>query len=87
MLGQTRSVFTGQKLEGKIFFFNIITYVKVISLVFFRFGEWSRVGCRTEIAEDWYETPEDQPIMVNCSCNQLGTFAVLVDMVDLEVGL
>ncbi|CAG9865104.1 unnamed protein product [Phyllotreta striolata] len=48
------------------------------------FGEWSRVGCRTEATDDWHERTGDKPILVNCSCNQLGTFAVLVDKVDLE---
>ncbi|XP_072387451.1 protocadherin-like wing polarity protein stan isoform X2 [Diabrotica undecimpunctata] len=48
------------------------------------FGEWSRVGCRTEISDEWFETVDDGPILVNCSCNHLSTFAVLVDVVDLE---
>lgn len=47
------------------------------------YGEWSRVGCRTEIDEDWFDS--DGPLVVNCSCNHLTTFAVLVDVVDLEV--
>ncbi|XP_074026257.1 protocadherin-like wing polarity protein stan isoform X2 [Leptinotarsa decemlineata] len=48
------------------------------------FGEWSRVGCRTEMEDDWYDGHTDGPILVNCSCNHLSTFAVLVDIVDLE---
>ncbi|CAH1153853.1 unnamed protein product [Phaedon cochleariae] len=48
------------------------------------FGEWSRVGCITEIEDDWYDKHDDEPILVNCSCNHLTTFAVLVDVVDLE---
>ncbi|XP_031351868.1 protocadherin-like wing polarity protein stan isoform X2 [Photinus pyralis] len=47
-------------------------------------GEWSRVGCRTDIGEDWFDVLEDGPILVNCSCNHLSTFGVLVDVVDLE---
>ncbi|CAG9761162.1 unnamed protein product [Ceutorhynchus assimilis] len=48
------------------------------------FGEWSRVGCRTELDDNWFEVGENHPIVVNCSCNHLTTFAVLVDVVDLE---
>ncbi|KAG5887440.1 hypothetical protein JTB14_003292 [Gonioctena quinquepunctata] len=48
------------------------------------FGEWSRVGCRTEMEDDWFDEYSDEPILVNCSCNHLSTFAVLVDVVDLE---
>ncbi|KAJ8975858.1 hypothetical protein NQ317_015895 [Molorchus minor] len=48
------------------------------------FGEWSRVGCRTEIAEDWFDRYSNDPLTINCSCNHLTTFAVLVDVVDLE---
>lgn len=48
-------------------------------------GEWSRVGCRTETAEDWFDKYNDGPLLVNCTCNHLSTFAVLVDVVDLEV--
>lgn len=44
-------------------------------------GEWSRVGCRTELSENWFE---QSPLIINCTCNHLSTFAVLVDMVDLE---
>lgn len=51
----------------------------------FSFGEWSRVGCRTEINEDWLNKDDDNPLLVNCTCNHLSTFAVLVDVVDLEV--
>nr|XP_022918571.1 protocadherin-like wing polarity protein stan isoform X2 [Onthophagus taurus] len=48
------------------------------------FGEWTRVGCRTEIGENWYEESENKPLVVNCTCNHLSTVAVLVDIVDLE---
>lgn len=56
--------------------FNVICY---------SFGEWSRVGCRTELEEDWCEYYEGHPLLVNCTCNHLSTVAVLVDIVDLEV--
>jgi hypothetical protein len=49
------------------------------------FGEWSRVGCRTEVGEDWFDSYDKTPLLVNCTCNHLTTFAVLVDVVDLEV--
>ncbi|KAI5643827.1 hypothetical protein NE865_04223 [Phthorimaea operculella] len=48
------------------------------------FGEWSRVGCHTEIDYDW-SPYSDQPLLINCTCNHLSTFAVLVDEVDIEV--
>ncbi|XP_060527638.1 protocadherin-like wing polarity protein stan isoform X2 [Cylas formicarius] len=48
------------------------------------FGEWSRVGCRTEVDNDWFEKSLNEPLLINCSCNHLSTFAVLVDVVDLE---
>lgn len=54
-------------------------------LLICRIGEWSRVGCRTELAENWFDVEEETPLMVNCTCNHLSTFAVLVDVVDLEV--
>lgn len=47
-------------------------------------GEWSRVGCRTDIEENWFDKYSDSPILVNCTCNHLSTFAVLVDIIDLE---
>ncbi|XP_024946918.1 protocadherin-like wing polarity protein stan isoform X2 [Cephus cinctus] len=43
-------------------------------------GEWSRLGCTTEI-DDTTLTPDS---IVNCSCLQLATFAVLTDVLDLE---
>ncbi|XP_065166570.1 LOW QUALITY PROTEIN: protocadherin-like wing polarity protein stan [Atheta coriaria] len=48
------------------------------------FGEWSRVGCHTELDSDWFDLDSDDPLLVNCTCNHLSTFAVLVDVVDLE---
>ncbi|KAJ2938245.1 hypothetical protein O0L34_g17587 [Tuta absoluta] len=47
------------------------------------FGEWSRVGCHTEIDYDW-SPYSDEPLLINCTCNHLSTFAVLVDEVDIE---
>ncbi|KAK4875010.1 hypothetical protein RN001_011432 [Aquatica leii] len=47
-------------------------------------GEWSRVGCRTEVGDDWFDVYDKTPLLVNCTCNHLSTFAVLVDVVDLE---
>ncbi|KAI8429178.1 hypothetical protein MSG28_007715 [Choristoneura fumiferana] len=46
-------------------------------------GEWSRVGCHTEIDYDWSPYSND-PLLINCTCNHLSTFAVLVDEVDIE---
>ncbi|XP_037874856.1 protocadherin-like wing polarity protein stan [Bombyx mori] len=46
-------------------------------------GEWSRVGCHTEIDYDWSPYSEE-PLLINCTCNHLSTFAVLVDEVDVE---
>ncbi|XP_013196318.2 protocadherin-like wing polarity protein stan [Amyelois transitella] len=47
------------------------------------FGEWSRVGCHTEIDYDW-SPYSGEPLLINCTCNHLSTFAVLVDEVDIE---
>ncbi|XP_026328508.1 protocadherin-like wing polarity protein stan isoform X2 [Hyposmocoma kahamanoa] len=46
-------------------------------------GEWSRVGCHTEIDYDW-SPYSNEPLLINCTCNHLSTFAVLVDEVDIE---
>ncbi|XP_063379045.1 protocadherin-like wing polarity protein stan [Cydia fagiglandana] len=46
-------------------------------------GEWSRVGCHTEIDYDW-SPYSHEPLLINCTCNHLSTFAVLVDEVDIE---
>ena len=48
------------------------------------FGEWSRAGCQTEVSNDWHVSVT-KPFLVNCTCNHLSTFAVLVDLVDLQV--
>ncbi|XP_022163708.1 protocadherin-like wing polarity protein stan isoform X2 [Myzus persicae] len=43
-------------------------------------GEWTRAGCHTELPEDnWWKK---DPIYINCTCNQLSTYAVLTDVVD-----
>ncbi|XP_043461123.1 protocadherin-like wing polarity protein stan isoform X2 [Leptopilina heterotoma] len=44
------------------------------------FGEWSRMGCTTEMDD----TNIKEGRMVNCSCVTLSTFAVLTDVLDLE---
>ncbi|GLV46500.1 starry night, partial [Carabus blaptoides fortunei] len=44
-------------------------------------GEWSRVGCRTELDENW---TDKVPLMINCTCNHLSSFDILVDVIDLE---
>lgn len=50
-----------------------------------RFGEWSRAGCHTELpAGSWWR---QEPVLVNCTCRQLGTFTVLQDIVGPEVCL
>nr|XP_049702759.1 protocadherin-like wing polarity protein stan isoform X2 [Helicoverpa armigera] len=46
-------------------------------------GEWSRVGCHTEIDYDW-SPYSNEPLLINCTCSHLSTFAVLVDEVDIE---
>ncbi|XP_046394946.1 protocadherin-like wing polarity protein stan isoform X2 [Ischnura elegans] len=46
------------------------------------FGEWSRTGCLTHIPP--YESAANGPFLVNCTCNHLSTFAVLIDVVDVE---
>ncbi|KAJ4450280.1 hypothetical protein ANN_01700 [Periplaneta americana] len=47
------------------------------------FGEWSRAGCQTEVSDDWHVSVT-KPFLVNCTCNHLSTFAVLVDLVDMQ---
>ncbi|XP_012288367.1 protocadherin-like wing polarity protein stan [Orussus abietinus] len=43
-------------------------------------GEWSRMGCTTEVED----ASSIAGSIVNCSCLQLSTFAVLTDVLDLE---
>ncbi|XP_058065887.1 protocadherin-like wing polarity protein stan [Anopheles bellator] len=44
---------------------------------------WTRIGCQTEIPN--YEAiGNNDTITVNCTCNQLATYAVLVDIIDPE---
>ncbi|XP_050548978.1 protocadherin-like wing polarity protein stan isoform X2 [Daktulosphaira vitifoliae] len=44
-------------------------------------GEWTRAGCHTELPneDNWWEK---DPVFINCTCNQLSTYAVLTDVVD-----
>ncbi|KAG8227385.1 hypothetical protein J437_LFUL000393, partial [Ladona fulva] len=46
------------------------------------FGEWSRTGCLTHVPS--FDSPANGPFLVNCTCNHLSTFAVLIDVVDME---
>ncbi|GLV40875.1 starry night [Carabus blaptoides fortunei] len=46
-----------------------------------RKGEWSVVGCRTELDEN---CTDKGPLMINCTRNHLSSFAILVDVIDLE---
>lgn len=50
----------------------------------FSFGEWTRSGCLTVVPDIPSKTAK-QTVLVNCTCNQLATFAVLVDAIDGEV--
>ncbi|KAG7212572.1 hypothetical protein KM043_012871 [Ampulex compressa] len=43
-------------------------------------GEWSRMGCTTEVEDSSLSFGS----LVNCSCMQLSTFALLTDVLDLE---
>uniref|UniRef100_A0A8D8VR67 Protocadherin-like wing polarity protein stan n=1 Tax=Cacopsylla melanoneura TaxID=428564 RepID=A0A8D8VR67_9HEMI len=44
--------------------------------------EWTRIGCKTELPydNDWWKSAD--PILVNCTCNTLSTYAILVDLLD-----
>ncbi|XP_049833037.1 protocadherin-like wing polarity protein stan isoform X1 [Schistocerca gregaria] len=46
-------------------------------------GEWSRSGCLTDIPTDW-TISITRPFLINCTCNHLSIFAVLVDIVDQQ---
>ncbi|XP_063227767.1 protocadherin-like wing polarity protein stan [Bacillus rossius redtenbacheri] len=46
-------------------------------------GEWSRSGCQTDVPDDW-QFSMTEPFLVNCTCNHLSIFAVLVDVIDIE---
>lgn len=58
--------------------------------VYWREGRWSRAGCQTEVpsqmqmASAWRGGAR-MPVLINCTCSHLSTFAVLVDVVDLDV--
>jgi cadherin EGF LAG seven-pass G-type receptor 1 len=62
---------------------NINLYVMKFCVVS-SFGEWSRAGCQTEVPDDWHMSVT-KPFLVNCTCNHLSIFAVLVDLVDMQV--
>lgn len=51
--------------------------------IIFRFGEWTRAGCLTELpVGDWWK---QSVIIVNCTCTTLSTHSVLVDLVAQQV--
>ncbi|XP_035787631.1 protocadherin-like wing polarity protein stan isoform X1 [Anopheles albimanus] len=45
---------------------------------------WTRIGCQTEIPNYEAIGGYNDTIIVNCTCNQLATYAVLVDIIDPE---
>lgn len=56
---------------------------------------WSRIGCQTELPQEVtyqklkYQSLSSQDrnkhVMINCTCTQLSTYAVLVDVIDPKV--
>lgn len=70
----------------ELFIFYFSTYKCLKTLFLFKHrpnGEWTRAGCHTELPEDdWWKK---DPIYINCTCNQLSTYAVLTDVVDEHV--
>ncbi|XP_001961249.3 protocadherin-like wing polarity protein stan isoform X3 [Drosophila ananassae] len=49
-------------------------------------NQWTRLGCQTEIPDfdgDFSPTAQ-QPILVNCSCTHISSYAVIVDVIDPE---
>lgn len=48
------------------------------------YGEWSRMGCTTEIEDGSSGSDLAPGTIVNCSCLRLSTFAVLTDIFELE---
>lgn len=46
-------------------------------------NSWTRLGCQTEIP-DYEMLPDNQPIIINCSCSHISNYAVLVDVIDPE---
>lgn len=51
-----------------------------------RFGEWTRAGCLT-VLPDLSKKSLYDPVLINCTCNQLSTFAVLVDEIHGQVSI
>ncbi|XP_052128982.1 protocadherin-like wing polarity protein stan isoform X1 [Frankliniella occidentalis] len=53
--------------------------------VYWREGQWSRAGCQTEVQQTpMWRGGVRLPVLINCTCSHLSTFAVLVDVVDLD---
>ncbi|XP_065199574.1 protocadherin-like wing polarity protein stan [Planococcus citri] len=48
------------------------------------YGEWTRSGCLTVVPDIPSHKHSLQPVLVNCTCNQLSTYAVLVDGINGE---
>ncbi|RZF37236.1 hypothetical protein LSTR_LSTR006562 [Laodelphax striatellus] len=57
------------------------------------FGEWSRAGCHTELPQgNWWKScgrfdktcksKGAPPVLINCTCNHLSSFAVIVDLIN-----
>ncbi|XP_065082456.1 protocadherin-like wing polarity protein stan isoform X2 [Ochlerotatus camptorhynchus] len=44
---------------------------------------WTRLGCQTEIP-DFDLLPSNETILINCTCSQISSYAVLVDVIDPE---
>lgn len=54
--------------------------------VYWREGQWSRAGCQTEVQQTTtWRGGARLPVLINCTCSHLSTFAVLVDVVDMDV--
>lgn len=54
--------------------------------MYYRRGEWTRAGCLT-VMPDVISSKTNTPVLVNCTCNQLSTFTVLVDEISADVSL
>lgn len=55
--------------------------------VYWREGQWSRAGCQTEVQALAWRGSARLPVLINCTCSHLSTFAVLVDVVDMDVSI
>ncbi|ALC40622.1 stan [Drosophila busckii] len=47
-------------------------------------NQWTRLGCQTEIPDFDVDYPQQQPILINCSCTHISNYAVIVDIIDPE---